>query len=90
MNAIRSYLPRVVVLNDWPPGYYAEVPQALESLAGRAEVAIYERPAASADELADWLIGAYAAIDIRARSTFDATLLCVNITPFGAPVVPDV
>ena len=67
--------PRVVVLNDVEPGYYAEFPGTLEPLAGRAEVTIQTREAESADELADWLAGAWAAIDIRARSTFDAALL---------------
>ena len=67
--------PRVVVLNDVPLGYYAEFPHTLEPLAGRADVTIQTREAGSADELADWLTGAWAAIDIRARSTFDAALL---------------
>jgi phosphoglycerate dehydrogenase-like enzyme len=67
--------PRVVVLNDFPPGYYADVPQALAPLDGRAEIVVHDRLAESSDELADWLAGAYAAIDIRAKSTIDAALL---------------
>jgi phosphoglycerate dehydrogenase-like enzyme len=65
---------RVVILNDFPPGYYAELPQSLAPLSGRASVQIYDREAASTEELADWLAGAQAAIDIRARSRFEARL----------------
>lgn len=67
--------PRVVILNDLPPGYYAELPHLLDPLHARAEVQIFNREASSPDELADWLAGASAAIDIRALSRFDAALL---------------
>lgn len=62
-------------MNDWAPGYYTEVPWTLEPLAGRAEVTIYKRAAASVKELVGWLSNTYATIDIRARSIFDAELL---------------
>jgi phosphoglycerate dehydrogenase-like enzyme len=67
--------PRVVVLNDVPPGYYAVVPSALEPLAGRADVSIHTSEAASPAQLKEWLRGAWATIDIRARSIFDSAVL---------------
>ena len=68
-------LPRVVVLNDLEPGYYAEFPDTLNPLAGLAAVEVHTQQASSSEHLAEWLRNAWAAIDIRARSMFDAELL---------------
>jgi phosphoglycerate dehydrogenase-like enzyme len=68
-------LPCVVVVNDVPPSYYEAAPGALQPLDGLATVRIRTQEADSADELVDWLRSAWAVIDIRARSTFDATVL---------------
>jgi phosphoglycerate dehydrogenase-like enzyme len=64
---------RVVILNDFR-GYFADFPDALELLSDCADIQIYDHKAASTDELVDRLSSAFAAIDIRARSRFDAAL----------------
>jgi phosphoglycerate dehydrogenase-like enzyme len=71
----RKPLHQVVILNDFPPGYYAERPEALAPLSDCAEIRIYNREAASPAELSGWLASATAAIDIRSRTRFDAALL---------------
>jgi len=65
---------RVVVLNDFPPGYYTKFPHTLVPLSDCADIQIYNREAESTDELVDRLSAAFAAIDIRARSHFDASV----------------
>lgn len=66
---------RVVVLNDRPPGYYAEHPHTLEPLTQRAHVRVFDREAGTPDELVGWLAEAWAAIDTRALSRLDAAVL---------------
>jgi phosphoglycerate dehydrogenase-like enzyme len=68
-------LPRVVVVNDVPPAYYEVAPNALRPLDGLAQVTVHTSEASSCEELIDWLHEAWAVIDIRARSAFDASVL---------------